>query len=269
MLRTYKYRLYPTKEQSILINKHIGSCRFVYNLALETKNSAYATHRKKLSCFDLMNQLPDLKNECDWLREIDSQSLQQSIINLDRAFTAFFKGQNKFPKFKSKKDAQSFRCPAGNRIYIKDNKLYQPKFQEGINIVIDRMFTGKFNSSTIRKTPTNKYFVSILVETKETIPTTKKPIKENTTVGIDLGINSYLVTSDNEIIDNPKFLRNSITHLKYLQRHSSKKVKGSKNQKKAYYKVALQHEKITNRRRDFLHKLSTQLVKNHDTLCFV
>ena len=102
MLKGFKYRLYPTQAQALLINRHIGSCRFIYNLALETKSYAYASHRKNLTCFDLTNQLPDLKNECEWLREIDSQALQQSVINLDKAFKAFFKGHAKFPNFKKK-----------------------------------------------------------------------------------------------------------------------------------------------------------------------
>jgi putative transposase len=133
MLRGYKYRLYPNKAQAQLIDKHIGACRFVYNLALETKNHAYATHRKNLSCFELMGQLPDLKKECEWLKEIDSQSLQQSVIDLDKAFTAFFKGTAKFPNFKKKKSNQGFRNPHGSRVQIKDRKLYQPKFLEGIS----------------------------------------------------------------------------------------------------------------------------------------
>jgi putative transposase len=267
MLRAYKYRIMPTPDQSILINKHIGSCRFVYNLALEVKNNAYATHRKNITCFDLMKQLPDLKKECEWLKEVDSQSLQQSIINLDKAFTQFFKGYSRFPKFKNKHSAQSFRNPHGEFVEIKEGKLYQPKFRSGIKIIIDREFTGEIKSTTISRTPTGKYFVSILVDTSNNIPD-KKTIVEKTSIGIDLGIKSLIVTSDGVKIDNPKHLKKQLSHLKYLQRQYSKKKSGSNNKTKSRLKLALCHEKIANQRKDFLHKLSSELIKNHDTLCF-
>ncbi len=268
MIKGNKYRIYPNKVQAELINKHIGACRFVFNLALETKNYAYASHRKKLTCFDLMNQLPDLKKECEWLNEIDSQALQQSVINLDKAFTAFFKGHAAFPNFKSKKKGiQSFRNPHGNHVEVKEGKLYQPKFKDGIKIVIDRQFTGDIKSTTISRTPTGKYFVSILTDNHKELPK-KKPIKESTSVGIDLGLTHFIITSEGVKVDNPKHLRKSMLHLKYLQRQASKKVNGSKNRKKANLKVALCHEKITNQRKDFLHKLSNEITNQFDTLCF-
>ncbi len=268
MWRAYKYRLYPNKEQAELINKHIGACRFIYNLALECKNYAYASHRKNLTCFDLMNQLPDLKKECQWLNEVDSQALQQSVINLDKAFTAFFKGNSKFPNFKKKNQGiQSFRNPHGSKVVIEGNNISFPKFKEGIRFVQDRKFTGEIRSATVSKTPTGKYFISILVETGINIPK-NKPVKESTAIGIDLGLKDFAVTSSGELTANPKHFQRSLSHLKFLQRQASKKVKGSANRKKANYKVALQHEKIVNQRKDFLHKLSTELINNHDTLCF-
>ena len=267
MLKSYKYRLIPTKQQATLINKHIGSCRLVYNLALEVKNYAYNTQRKNITCFDLISQLPELKKECDWLKEIDSQALQQSVINLDKAFTQFFKGYSSFPKFKNKHSGTSFRNPHGNKVEIKNGKISQPKFKEGIKIVIDREFKGEIKNTTISKTPTGKYFVSVLVETGVNLPI-KKPIAENTAIGIDLGIKSFIVTSNGLKIDNPKHFKKELKHLKYIQRQHSKKKKGSNNRKKLQLKVALCHEKITNQRKDFLQKLSTELIKNHDTLCF-
>jgi len=267
MLRAFRYRLYPDKAQIELINKHIGACRFIYNLSLETKQMAYAGNKIKLSVFDLLNQLPDLKKELVWLKEIDSQALQQSIINLDKAFTQFFKGNSKYPNFKRKsKGRQSFRNPHGERTYIENNKLYQPKFLNGIKLVIDREFLGIIKNTTISKTPTGKYFVSVLVDTGIPIPK-KAIINEQTAIGIDLGIKSLVVISNGLKIDNPKPLKHKLSHLKFLQRQVSKKKKESMNRKKAVQKLALQHEKITNSRKDFLHKLSTQLVKNHDTLC--
>lgn len=267
VLRTYKYRLFPSLEQEVLINKHIGACRFVYNLALEVKNYAYATQRKNITCFDLIKQLPDLRKECIWLKEVDSQSLQQSVINLDKAFTQFFKGNSAFPKFKKKNASRSFRNPHGNKVNFLDGKLYQPKFNDGIDVIMHRPLKGEIKSTTISRTPTNKYFVSVLVDTNEK-ETIKKPITESTSIGIDLGVKDLIVASNGLKINNPKHLSKSLTKLKYLSKKASKKKKGSSNQKKAFKKIALLHESISNKRRDFLHKTSSQLIKNHDTLCF-
>jgi putative transposase len=258
MFKSYKYRIYPTKQQEILINKHIGACRFVYNLALETKLMAYTGNKINISCFDLTHQLLDLKKEYIWLKEINAQSLQQSIINLDKSYTNFFKGYSNFPKFKKKNRNQSFSSPQS--IIIKNNKLFIPKFREGIKIVLHRGFTGKIKRATISRTPTNKYFVSILIDTQKEAPI-KQSIKENTTIGVDLGIKSFLVTSNNQIFDNPKYLRNNLPKLKYIQRKYSK-YKG----KRTKHKLALLHEKIANQRKDFLDKTSMQLIKNHDSI---
>lgn len=168
ILKGYKYRIYPTKEQEILIQKHIGASRFIYNLALETKQIAYAGSQQNLSCFDLIKQLPALKNECVWLKEINSQTLQQSITNLDTAYTNFFKGKAEFPKFKSKnKSTKSFNIP--QNIEIKEDKLCIPKFKKGIKINQHRTFNGIIKQCVISCTPTGKYFASILVESNELV----------------------------------------------------------------------------------------------------
>ena len=266
MLKAYKHRIYPTVAQAILLNKHIGSCRFVYNLALETKNTAYVSHRKNLTCIDLINQLPDLKTECEWLKEVDSQALQQAVINLDKAFTQFFKHGAKFPNFKNKYSGTSFRSPHGKYIDFKENKVCLPKFRDGIKIVREREFKGEIKSATITRNATGKFFISILVETGIEAPK-PKPIKEKTAIGIDLGLRHFIVDSNDKEYKNPKHLSVSIDRLKVLQRRVAKKKKGSANRKKAQQKVALLHEHIANQRRDFSHKLSTDLVKNHDTIC--
>lgn len=266
MLKSYKFRLYPTEQQQVLISKHIGACRFVYNLALETKNLAYSTLRKNISIFDLMHQMVDLKKECEWLRDVDSQALQQSLIDLDRSFTSFFKGFSKFPSFKKKNQKMSFRNPHGARVVVENGLLFQPKFTDGIKIILSQEMIGEIRNTTISKTPTGKYFVSILCDTGEAM-SEKEKIKEKTAIGIDLGIKDFIVTSDGLKTNNPKHLKAAQSRLKFLQRQASKKKKGSSNQKKAYLKVALSHEKVANQRKDFLQKLSTQLIKNHDTLC--
>lgn len=259
LLKAYKYRIYPTNAQKVLINKHIGSVRFVYNLALECKQMAYAGNRVTLSCFDLINQLPELKEECEWLKEINSQSLQQPIRNLDNAFTRFFKGQGDFPKFKKKGDRGSFNIP--QRIIIKNNSLIFPKFKNGIEIALHREIKGEIKQATISRTPTGKYFASILVDNKKALPN-KKTIKENASVGIDLGIKDFIITSYGKKIGNPAFLKKSLSRLKYVQRKYSKK-KG----KRTKCRLKRLHEKVANQRKDFLHKTSIELINNHDTIC--
>ena len=258
MLKAFKYRLYPTKHQSELLNKHIGAVRFVYNLALETKQIAWAGAQVNLSCFDLSKQLTDLKKECEWLKEINSQSLQQSLANLDNAYTNFFKGRAEFPNFKKKSSGGSFNIPQS--VSLKESKLIIPKFKGGIKINLHRPIKGTIRQSTISRTSTGKYFVSILCETGEDI-TPKVKINKDTTVGIDLGIKSFIISSDGKEYNNPKFLQKTEKKLKYVQRKYSK-YKG----KRTKQKLAILHEKVANKRNDFLHKVSSELIKNHDSL---
>mgnify|MGYP001187421317 FL=1 len=258
MFKAFKYRLYPTEPQKELIAKHIGSSRFVYNLALETKNAAYISAKHNYSAFDLVKQLPELKKELPWLKEVNSQSLQQAIQNMDIAFKKFFKGAG-FPKFKSKhRGKQSFAIP--QNVIVKDDFLIVPKFKEGIKMSLHRQTKGTIKSATITATPTGKYFVSILCDTKEELPS-KAPIKENTTIGVDLGIKDFLITSDGEVVSNPKYLRKAQSKLKYAQRKYSKH-KGKRTKKK----LAKLHEKVVNKRKDFLHKVSTQLIRENQTI---
>jgi len=259
VFKAYKYRLYPTKAQAELINKHIGCARFVYNLALETKLMAYSGNKINLSRFDLAKQLPELKAGYIWLKEVNSQSLQQSIYNLDVAFTKFFKGQAAFPNFKKKTARQSFNVP--QKVIIDKDKLVLPKFKKGIKIIIHREIKGEIKQATISKTSTGKYFASLLVDSKTDLPT-KKQITEKAAIGIDLGIKTFLVTSNGNEFNNPAFLKNSLARLKYVQRKYSKS-KG----KRTKYKLQRLHEIVVNQRKDFLHKTSIKLIKNHDTIC--
>lgn len=261
MVKSYKYRILPTKKQAELINMHIGSCRFVYNLALETKQMAYAGNKVNLSCFDLMRQLPDLKKECIWLKKVNAQSLQQSITHLDTAYTRFFKGYSDFPKFKKKTSKGSFNIPQFINVNFEINKFVIPKFKDGIDIVLHRKFKGEIKQATIIRTSTGKYFASILVENKYAIPI-KKKIQESTAIGIDLGIKSFIVSSNGQKFDNPKYLITAQSKLKFAQRKYSKH-KG----KMTKHRLTVLHEKIANQRRDFLHKTSTYLIKNHDNIC--
>lgn len=237
--KAYKYRIYPNKEQEELISKHIGCSRWIYNYALDKKIKAYQTTKESLSRFTIQKDLPALKKseKTSWLKEVNSQSLQASLENLDKAFTKFFRDKKGFPKFK-----KPIKC-----------KLH-------------RKFEGNSKTITISRTPTGKYFISVLVEINEELPQLK-PIDENKAIGIDLGIKTFAVLSNGEEIQNPKHLRSALKRLKKQQRRASKKVKGSNNRKKAVRKLAVLHEKVTNKRNDFLHKVTAKLVSEHDTLC--
>lgn len=258
MLKGFKYRLSPTREQAVLINKHIGSVRFIFNLALETKQMAYIGNRINLDCFSLIKQLPDLKNECTWLKEINSQSLQQPIRNLDNAFTKFFKGQAGFPKFKKKKNGGSFTVP--QNISIKNGKIFIPKFKEGIEAIFHRAIKGDIKHATISKTASGKYFVSLLCETNEKNNPPHK-ITEKTTIGIDLGIKVFIATSNGDKIENPSFLSKSINKLNFTQKKYSK-YRGKRTRKR----LAILHEKVANQRRNFLHTISKHFINNHDSI---
>ena len=259
MYKAFKYRIFPTNSQKELIHKHCGSVRFLYNLALETKNAAYIGSKHNYSAFDLVKQLPELKKELPWLKEVNSQSLQQSIQNMDIAFKKFFKGAG-FPKFKSKhKGKQSFSIP--QNVIVENDLLIIPKFKEGIKMSLHRPTKGTIKSATISVTPTGKYFVSILCDTNTEMPT-KAPITESTTIGIDLGIKDFAITSEGEVFENPKYLRKAQSKLKYVQRKYSKH-KGKRTKKK----LAKLHEDVVNKRKDFLHKVSTQLIRENQTIC--
>jgi putative transposase len=267
--RAYKYRIYPTKQQEVLIAKHLGSCRFIYNYALAKKVKAYQVDGTNLSRFDIQADLPNMKKseEYCWLKEVNSLSLQASLANLDSAYTKFFREHKGFPRFKSKKDSkQSFSIPQNTRVDFENGRIFIPKFKGGIKTKFHRTFEGIVKSSTISRTATGKYFISILVEVNEPdVP--MKPICENKAVGIDLGIKTFAVLSDGTEIPNPKHLKQSLDKVKKLQRSLSHKNKGSKNRDKARRKLALAHEQVTNRRNDFLHKVTSYLVNNYDTIC--
>lgn len=267
--RAYRYRLYPNEEQKVLIAKHLGSCRFIYNYALAKKVKAYQVDGTNLSRFDIQADLPNMKkfDEYCWLKEVNSLSLQASLANLDSAYTKFFHEHKGFPNFKSKKDSkQSFSIPQNTKVDFENGRIFIPKFKSGIKAILHRTFDGIVKTSTITRTSTGKYFISILVEVDEP-DVSMKPICENKAVGIDLGIKTFAVLSDGTEIPNPRHLKQSLDKVKKLQCSLLHKTKGSKNRDKARRKLALAHEQVTNRRNDFLHKVTSYLVNNYDTIC--
>lgn len=261
MLKSFKYKIKPNQEQIVLLNKHFGSVRFVYNYYLNERKVEYETNKQTLNYYNNANSLTKLKKleEFNWLNEISSQSLQYSLKCLDASYISFFKGKTKLPKFKSKHDKNSFCVPQYSRVV--NGKLIIPKFKEPIKIIQDRKFNGEIKKCTISKTPTNEYFVSILVEGNH-----KKFEKTGRQIGIDLGIKDFVITSDGFKYKNNRYTKKYAKKLKDNQRHLSRKAKGSNNYKKQKIKVANIHKKITNSRTDNLHKVSTQLVKKYDII---
>ena len=259
MLKAYKFRLYPNKEQQEYFAKCFGCTRFIYNQMLTDKIEHY-----KLTGEMLNNTPAQYKKEYPWLKEVDSLALANAQMNLNKAYKNFFRDKSVgFPKFKSKKrNRQSYTTNNQNgTIYIENKRIKLPKLKSMIKIVQHRQFDGEIKSCTISKTPTNKYYVSILAdEDINRLP------KSNNKVGIDLGIKDFAITSDGEVYENPKWLRKSEKRLTKLQKDLSRKKKGSKNRDKARHKVAKLHEKITNQRKDFLHKLSSKIINENQVI---
>jgi len=267
MLKAYKFLIKPTKEQSEMFEKHFGAARFVYNWGLEQKTKSYQEGKKTLTFLGLGPELVKLKKENIWMKEVNSQSLLASLKNLDNAYTRFFREKKGFPKFKSKYNPkQSFQCPQHCTVDFEKGLLNIPKVKN-IKTVFHRQFEGDIKTVTISKVPSGKYYVSILVEDGKSLPI-KPKLDRNDAIGIDMGLKDFVVTSDGDKIANPKYLRKSEERLARRQRKLSKKKKGSNNRNKQRKKVAKLHEKIANQRKDFLHKVSHQIVhKNHGTIC--
>lgn len=265
MLKSFKYRLYPTKEQKEHFVQSMGCVRYLYNKGLETKTKHYETTGKSLSCFDMIKGLlKEEKSQHDWLKVPNSQCLQAPFRNLDNAFQRFFSKTSGFPTFKKKNNGGSIQYPQYVSVDFKRSKVKLPKIGE-IFCRFDREFTGKIKTCTVSKTPTNKFYISILVDNGINLPI-KKAIDELNAIGIDLGLKDFAILSSGEKITNPKYLSKLLARLKVLQYRASKKTIGSNNKRKATLKVALLYEIITNQRNDFLHKLSTKIVSENQTI---
>ena len=259
MLKAYKFRLYPNKKQQEYFAKCFGCTRFIYNKMLADKIEYYKETGKMLN-----NTPAQYKKEYPWLKEVDSLALANAQMSLNKAYKNFFKDKSVgFPKFKSKKkNRHSYTTNNQNgTIYIEDKYIKLPKLKTKVKIVQHREFEGKIKSCTISKTTTDKYYVSILVDEN-----VKQLPKNNNKIGIDLGIKEFAITSDGEVFENPKWLRKSEKRLKKLQRDLSRKKKGSKNRNKARLRLAKQYEKITNQRKDYLHKLSSYIINENQVI---
>lgn len=263
VLKAYKFRLYPNKEQEIYFSKCFGSVRFIYNKMLSDKIEYYKKNNKMLN-----NTPAQYKKEYIWLKEIDSLALANAQMNLDKAYKNFFRDKSVgFPKFKSKKNNHYSYTTNNqkNTINIVDGKYIKlPKLKTLIRIKQHRQIPkdGKIKSATISKNPSGKYYISILVEQK-----IKELPKNEFAIGIDLGLTDFAITSDGVKYSNPRYLRKSLNKLAKEQRKLSKKKKGSKNKNKQRIKVAKLHEHISNQRKDFLHKLSSELINENQVIC--
>ena len=262
--KNFRYRIYPNNKQKTAFAKNFGSCRFVWNWALEQRNRAYNERKENITHIKASNELTKLKklDEFIWLNDAIAQSLQCSLINLDNAFKAFFRKMAGFPKFKSKKNnRQTFHVPQKIFLDFDKQELKFVKFPK-VRIKIDKQFDGKIKNLTVEKTASGKYFAIFCVEQEQKVVKQKK-IAEKSTIGIDVGLMSFITLSDGTKVDNPKHFAKSQQKLKKLQRQLSKKKVRSNNRNKARLKVARLHEHIAAQRKDFLDKLSTQLANDN------
>ena len=263
MHKAFKFRLLPTKEQEVLLAKHFGCSRFIYNHFLAEKQKHYLENKETLKFNVCQNMLIKQKKDegFEWLKEVNSQCLVSTLINLETAYTNFFKKKSKFPKFKSKKNKNSFQIP--QHVTLKEHNVVQiPKFKEGLKFIKHRELKGIIKSATISKNPCGKYYISFLCVIEKLI----KHKKTGKSIGIDLGLKDFIITSEGQRYCNPKFLRKYEVKLKKKQRILSRKEKESKGRDKARLSVAKVHEKITNSRNDMQHKVSSKLVKDYDLI---
>ncbi|PSB08886.1 transposase [Pleurocapsa sp. CCALA 161] len=261
-LRGFKYRFYPTSAQRLELAQTFGCTRFVYNWALALRTNSYYQDNVSMSYTDTSNALTKLKKDPEkpWLKKVSAVPLQQGLRHLNTAFTNFFAGRNKYPRFKKKNNRQSAHY-APNAFKWVDGKLTLAKMSQPLKIRWSRYFTGEPSSVTISKDPSNRYFVSFLVEEE-----LEQWDKTNGKIGVDLGVKDVMVTSSGFASGNPKLTHKYQARLKTLQRRLAKKKKGSNNRYKARLKVARLHAKIADCRKDFLHKLTTQLVSENQAI---
>ena len=260
MFKAYKYRIYPTTTQATILNKSFGCCRFFYNYALNLTSQTYKETGRGLSRNQIINLLPDLKKEYEWLSEPPSQCLQQVALDLSSAFLNFFEKRAQYPNFKKKQNRQSIRFP--QHIKLDGDELTLPKIGK-VYCRISRPPEGKLKSVTVSMTPSGEYYASCLYDNEKEPPASDS---EGKAIGLDLGLTHFVITSDGTKHGSPNFYRKYEIKLAKKQKKLSKKQKGSSNRNKAKKQVAKVQEKITRCREDFLHKLSRNLVDENQVI---
>ena len=268
MEKAYKFRLYPNKAQEELMRKTFGCARFIYNQTLAARRDAYAAG-KALSGYDCMKLLPGLKGTHSWLKEVDSTALQASVLQMDQAYKNFFAGRKGkckvgFPKFKAKHHSRASYTSkvVGQNIQASDKAIRLPKLG-WVKAKVSTPVQGRILHATVSMSRSGKFFVSLCC-TEVDIP---QLLSTGAVAGLDVGLKDLVITSDGQKFDNPKRLQQAEKRLVMLHRRLSRKPKGSRNWEKARLRLACQHEYIANCRQDYLHKLTTQLVRTYDIIC--
>ena len=263
ILRAYKYGLRPTAAQRVLLEKHFGCARYIYNYFLSEKEKQYKETGKSDSYFSMCAKLTELKKDesHEWLNEIPTTALRISMQGLDNAYKKFFKKQGKYPRYKSKKKSKNTFTVEG-KLKLKDGRIYIPRFKEGIICVVHREFTGEIRRMTISKDSIGRYHVSVLVK-QEYQPS----LKTEAVCGIDLGLKDLAITSDGVRYENNGTLKENEIKLRKAQKHLSRKQKGSNSFDRQKRKVAKIHRKVANTRADILHKVTHHIVEKYDVIC--
>ena len=271
MKRAYKYKIKPTMKQQHQLQQVFGCTRFIYNWGLDIKSKSWSIEHKTISYFELAKKLTELKKneKYKWLKQIPAECLQQSLRNLDNAYTQFFKGIKSFPRFKTKKNSKNCAKYTQAIYFDFDNwKVKVPKCG-WVKLCENKTFdlsSSKIGTLTVSRDKCGEYWCTIVVD--DNAPQkSKTKISEETSVGIDLGIKDYAILSDGTKYSNPKYYENNRLKLKVLQQKFARTKKGSNRHEVMRLKVARQYKKITNSKIDFLHKLSTDLIRRYNTIC--
>src|SRR5437763_8742212 len=266
MHKAFRYRLEPTAEQEQKLRQFAGARRFIWNWALQQRSESYRQKGKTLPAKELSARLTALKDqpETAWLREMDSQLLQQVLADLQRAFVNFFERRARYPRFKSRKrDQARFRIP--QRVRVVGRSVQVPKIGR-VRLRLSRPVEGQTKSATFKQDACGHWHVSLVAQTQ--VPVVVLPLPDPAcSVGLDLGLRDAVVPSTGPRIPAPRFYRRGARKLRRAQRTFSRRLKGSRNKAKARRKVARVHQRIANQRADFTHKLSTTLIKHYQAVC--
>ncbi len=261
MLEATKIRIYPDGEQRQKLAVQFGCARWAYNRALALRSQLYKVEKLNITGYDTVKMLPSWKREFKWLKDADSQALQQSILNLDRAYKNFFAKRARFPKFKSRHAKQSIHYP--QRVKLSGSTIYLPKVG-WVKARFHRKIGGKIKTVTVSRSTTGKHYASVLTDDDTKLPSKVKSVEH--IVGVDLGITDILTTSDGHKEDNPRYLRKAEKNLRRKQKSLSRKKKGSARRAKARLLVAKAHERVRNSRNDFQHKITRKLTDENQAV---
>ena len=265
-MKAFKYRIYPNKAQQVLLQSTFGCCRFVYNKTLDIRKTAYETDKTKLSKFDCINRMTALKTEYMWLRDVPAVCLVPAVCNMDAAYQNFFKSGKGYPKFKSKhRSCKSCKFPSSHCAVLQDisrlklSKIGLVKYKK------DREFVGTLRHIVVTQENDGKYYASCLVETGVAAPKPQS-VDASTTVGIDLGLKDFIVTSDGCKVPNPRFYATIDRRIARLQKHEARKTKGSKRRARIRLKINKLYSKKRNLIKNYIYHVAKTLLRESQTL---